>query len=71
MKKVIILAAFLICGIISLSMIFCSAFIVSWLCQGAELYHIFFDVGWGILLIPILMIVIPSILLINEFINET
>lgn len=70
MKKVIILVAFLICGILTLSMFFCSAFIISWLCQGTEIFQIFFDIGWGVLLVPILMIVIPSFLLIQEFLNK-
>lgn len=71
MKKVIILVAFLVCGILSMSMLFCSAFIVSWLCQGTDVYQIFFNVGWKVLLTSALMIIIPSILLIKEIFNKS
>lgn len=70
MKKIIILMSLLICGILSLTMMFCSAYIISWVCQGAVLKHIFFRIGWPILSIPILMIVVSSILLILDFLSE-
>ena len=70
MKKIIFLSALLVCSGISLTILLCTAFIISWVCQGATFVQILIDMGWLYIIIPAISFFVSLFFIIKELLKS-
>lgn len=68
MKKMIAAAAFLVCGVLSLVIMYCTAVEILW-SRGTNLLVIINSMGLGYFIISILVIILSTIVIIRELLK--